>query len=92
MKVIVEYLLRFREIVGKESEVLSLDKEVTIGQLLRILQERYGEQFKEEFYNPSGDQVGGNILILLNGKTVTNLNIRLKDGDRVTLTYVAFGG
>jgi len=92
MKVVVEYMLKFKDITGRDFEELVLDDDLTVGELLTFLKKRYGERFEREFLNPSGDQIGGNVLALLNGESVTDLKTKLKDGDRLTLTYVAFGG
>lgn len=93
-KVIVEYMLRFRDLTGKDRDEVMLSEGNTVKDLINILQGMYGEDFKHEFYNPSGDEVGGNVLIIVNDKVLTNkdLDLELANGDVVTLTYVVFGG
>jgi len=94
IKVLVEYLLRFREITGKVSEEVVLDDNASVNDLLNLLRGKYGGEFSKQFTNPSGDQIAGNVLILLNGRTITegDLHSRLRDGDKVTITYAILGG
>ncbi len=93
-KVVVEYMLRFRDLTGKDKDEVTLSGRCTVKDLINVLQEIYGEDFKREFYNPSGDEIGGNVLVIVNDKVLTNkdLDMKLVDGDVVTLTYVVFGG
>ncbi|MEM0453861.1 MAG: MoaD family protein [Sulfolobales archaeon] len=94
VKVTVEYLLKFRDIVGRDRDEVDLGEGATVKELINELQKIYGEDFRKEFENPSGDEVGGNVLIIVNDKVVSNnnLSMKLSDGDVVTLTYVVFGG
>jgi MoaD family protein len=94
IKVLVEYMLKFRDISGRSAEVVVLDEGSTVNDLITLLSSRYGPEFTQQFLNPSGDEVGGNVLILLNGKSLTTkeLNTVLKDGDTITLTFTVFGG
>jgi MoaD family protein len=94
IKVLVEYMLKFRDISGRNAEVVVLDEGSTVNDLITLLSSKYGSEFTQQFLNPSGDEVGGNVLILLNGKSLTTkeLNTVLKDGDTITLTFTVFGG
>lgn len=92
MKVLVEYTLRFREVTGKALEEVLVNDGSTLNDLISALYVKYGARFMEEFNNPSGDLIGGRILILVNGDVVSDLNIKLRDGDKVTLTYLTSGG
>lgn len=92
MKVIVSYALRFRDITGKDTEEIRLNDGLTVGDLIEILSLKYGTAFREEFRNPSADMISGNVLILVNGKVVTDFRTGLRDGDKVDLTYVVSGG
>ncbi len=93
-RVVVEYMLRFRDIVGRGRDEVLLEEGATVSDLINLLQRMYGDELEKEFRNPSGDEVGGNVLIILNDRVVTDkeLGTVLKDGDVVTLTYVVFGG
>ncbi|MCS7108144.1 MAG: MoaD family protein [Sulfolobales archaeon] len=94
IKVTVEYLLKFKDVVGKDRDEVELKDSSTVKDLINELQRRYGEDFRKEFFNPSGDEIGGNVLILVNDKVLSSggLDVKLSNGDVVTLTYVVFGG
>ncbi|MEM0361935.1 MAG: MoaD/ThiS family protein [Sulfolobales archaeon] len=93
-KIVVEYLLRFKDLVGKDRDEIVVGRETTIKDLIDMLGMTYGEEFRQEFRNPSGDEVGGRVLIIVNDKVLTDkdLDMKLRDGDVVVLTYVVFGG
>jgi len=94
--VTVEYLLKFREITGKEKEKIMIDDDKpTVEKILKHLKSKYGAEFEQEFTNPSGDEIAGKPLILLNGLTLRiseDLTRFLSDGDIITMTYAVFGG
>lgn len=92
MRIIIEYMLRFKDITGKDLEEIIISNEVTIKELIELLSSKYGESFTEEFRNPSGDMISGKVLIIVNDRVVEDINMRLRDGDTVVLTYVASGG
>jgi len=93
--VTIEYTLKFRNITGKDSEKIVLGDNATIKQILEHLKRNYGDDFEKEFTNPSGDQIAGTPLILLNGQALKlpeNLNTNVEDGDIITFTYAIAGG
>lgn len=93
-RIVVEYLLRFKDLIGKDRDEIVVSGGITIKDLINILGGMYGAEFKQEFENPSGDEVSGRVLIIVNDKVLTDkdLDMKLGDGDVVTLTYVVFGG
>jgi MoaD family protein len=93
--VTIEYLLKFREITGRDREVMIVEDNATIKDILKRLESRYGEKFMKEFTNPSGDAIAGNVLILLNGRTIRipeDLNTSVINDDVITITHVVEGG
>lgn len=92
MKVLVEYMLRFKEITGRTLEEVLINDDSTLNDLISALHMKYGARFIDEFSNPSGDLIGGRVLILLNNDVVDDLNIKLRNGDKITLTYLTSGG
>jgi MoaD family protein len=93
--VTVEYLLKFKSITGKDKEEIVLDKGATVKDVIDLLYKRYGEGFVREFSNPSGDAIGGRVLILLNGRTLRvpeDLTQLVNDGDAITIMHMVEGG
>jgi len=66
----------------------------TVGDLARILGERYGAKFKNELITPSGEP-GSEIVIMVNGRHVVHLgglDAQLKDSDVVQIFPLVAGG
>ncbi len=96
LRVKVEYIGHVREIIrsGREEE-LEISEGASLGDLLLMLSEKYGEPFKKAVYEPGGTDVKTNFLITVNGYLLNQLNgveTKLKHGDHVILTSIVSGG
>ncbi len=96
MKVKVEYIGHIREIIhsGREEEI-EISEGASLGDLLLMLSEKYGEPFKKAVYEPGGSDVKTNFIITVNGYLLNQLNgveTKLNPGDRVVLTSIVSGG
>ena len=96
MKVTVEYLGHIKTIIGVEqAEKLELKDDASVGDLLFLLAEKHGENFKKAIYEPSGRDLKSNFILTVNGLLLNQLNgieTKLKDGDRVALMPIVSGG
>lgn len=96
LKVQVEYLGHIKNITGqKREEPIETSDDVTVGDLLSLLSERYGEPFKKAIYEPKTSDVKPNYIVAVNGYLLNQLGgleTRLKKGDRVTLLPIVSGG
>lgn len=96
MKVTVEYLGHIKGIIGVEqAEKLELKDDASVGDLLFLLAEKHGENFKKAIYEPSGLDLKSNFILTVNGLLLNQLNgieTKLKDGDRVVLMPIVSGG
>lgn len=96
MKVTVEYLGHIKTIIGVEqAEKLELKDDASVGDLLFLLAEKHGENFKKAIYEPSGLDLKSNFILTVNGLLLNQLNgieTKLKDGDRVVLMPIVSGG
>jgi len=66
----------------------------TVGDLTRILGERYGPKFSEKLLTPGGE-LGAEIVIMINGRHVVHLggiDAPLKDEDVVQIFPLVTGG
>lgn len=92
-KVIVEYLSFFREMAGREKEELSLPEGATVKTLLDELARRYDGSWKElASLNKLHEE---ELLITVNSsllKLPADLELKLRDGDRVIIGFLPFGG
>ncbi|MGB9959654.1 MAG: MoaD/ThiS family protein [Candidatus Bathyarchaeales archaeon] len=96
MKVKVEYIGHIREIIhSAREEEIEISEGASLGDLLLMLSEKYGEPFKKAVYEPGGSDVKTNFIITVNGYLLNQLNgveTKLNPGDRVVLTSVVSGG
>lgn len=67
----------------------------TLKELGEVLSERYGEKFRNEYFDATGTAVGERTIILVNGRRVeflNGINTELKDEDTVQIFPVVAGG
>jgi MoaD family protein len=97
LKVKVEYLGHIREIIrsGREEE-LEVPEGATLGDLLLMLAEKYGEPFRKAVYEPGGTDVKQSFIVTVNGYLLNQLEsgvqTRLNHGDHVILMSIVSGG
>jgi len=96
LRVKVEYIGHVREIIrsGREEE-LEISEGASLGDLLLMLSEKYGEPFKKAVYEPGGTDLKPNFIVTVNGYLLNQLNgveTKLKHGDHVILTSIVSGG
>lgn len=92
MKVTLRAFADYREIIGKEMELV-LPEEKTIGELLADLGDRY-PNLRSEMFAPTGE-LKEFINIFINGRNIAflkNMQSPLSDGDIVALFPPVAGG
>lgn len=96
MKVQVEYLGHIKNITKQNrEEAIETNDDATVGDLLALLSEKYGEPFRKAIYEPKTPDVKPNYIVAVNGyllNQLKGLETRLKKGDRVTLLPIVSGG
>jgi MoaD family protein len=97
LEVKVEYIGHIKEIIrsGRE-EKLEIAEGATLGDLLFMLAEKYGEPFKKAVYEPGSSDVKQSFIITVNGYLLNQLNsgieTKLKHGDHIILMSIVSGG
>jgi len=96
LKVYVEYRAILIEVTGKSGEVVELRDGATVGDLIKILAERYGENFEVGFERARERRLL-KVFVEVNGRASTYpecTSVELRDGDRVVITPLplAWGG
>lgn len=81
----------FREIAGQREILEKVDSDITLGDILTTLAERYGRDFNEIIDSKTG-QIGLETWVMVNGKSVRRTDIKIKDKDVVIITIPAGGG
>ena len=94
MKVEVKFFTSLREITGKKVDELQLQTAITVDELLTLLSEKYGKNFREYIYNKKGD-VQGFLSFLVNGKNINiiqGFDTKLQENDVVAILPPVGGG
>ena len=97
VEVKVRFFTSLREIVNKREETLTLldCTEITVGSVLKLLSEKYGDPFKDYVYDVKTGQPKGFLQFLVNGNSASNLNglqTELHDGDVLAILPPVGGG
>jgi len=94
MNVEVKFFTSLREITGKKVDKIQLQNAITVDELLTLLSEKYGKNFREYIYNKKGD-VQGFLSFLVNGKNINimqGFDTKLQENDVVAILPPVGGG
>ena len=94
MKVEVKFFTSLREITGKKVDKILSQSTITVDELMTLLSEKYGKNFREYIYNKKGE-VQGFLSFLVNGKNINimqGFDTKLKEGDVVAILPPVGGG
>ncbi len=94
MKVTIKFFTSLREITGNKMVNLELKNLISVEQLLSLLFEKYGQEFRDYVYNQEG-KVQDFLSFLVNGKNINNLegfSTILKEGDIIAILPPVGGG
>ncbi len=96
MKIIVKSFLTLRQVMGNQAEFEMEIGDITIGQLLDQLCQRFGEGLAAQVFDRDTNEVSHLLRVLVNGRHYTtlpdHLNTKLKEGDEVALFPPVVGG
>jgi MoaD family protein len=92
LKVILKYAGVVYEVTGKTLEEIELSSETSLLDILKELTLKYGPRFKEEVFDYEMCKPAPQIIILLNGRLVQDYNVKVNDGDFVSIIPMASGG
>ena len=94
MKVEVRFFTSLREITGYKVNKILLQNSITIEELLILLSEKHGKNFRQYIYNKKGE-VQGFLSFLVNGKNINimeGFDTKLKEDDVVAILPPVGGG
>ena len=94
MKIEVKFFTSLREITGKKVDEIQLQNTVTVNELVTLLSEKYGKNFREYIYNKKGE-VQEFLSFLVNGKNINimqGFDTKLQDDDVVAILPPIGGG
>ena len=94
MKIKAKFFTILREITGKKVDEIQLQRVITVEELLILLSEKYGKEFREYIYNENG-KVQSFLSFILSGKNINVLQgfgTKLKEGDIIAIIPPVGGG
>ncbi len=97
MRIKVEYIGHIKEIIRSgRVEELEVAEGTSLGDLLSMLAEKYGESFKKAIYEPGNPDAKQSFIITVNGYLLNQLShgieTKLKHGDHIILMPIVSGG
>jgi len=95
MRIKVKYFAYVRDLVkDKTQEDIIVEKPITLGELLKILIEKYGKELEKYLLEKTGNntKIAEKIIILVNGESTDDLDYKLKNNDTVSIMPFLGGG
>ncbi len=83
------------EIKGGKSFEITLKKDNTVKELIRVFSRGRGKDFAESIYDQKTGLMHESVLIFVNDKNIkssSGIETRLKNGDHVSIFYALAGG
>ena len=94
MRVEVKFFTSLREITDKKVDLLQLQNNLSVDELVNLLSNKYGKEFREYIYNKKGE-IQEFLSFLLNGKNINNMqgfDTKLQEGDVLAILPPVGGG
>jgi len=91
----IQYFGAIREAAKKPEEEMELGPNTTVQQLLQRLVGVYGEGFRGEIFDKSGDSLRDDLMLTVNGTVLSHasaIDTHLEPGDRLALFPIFPGG
>lgn len=94
MRVKVKYFAYIRSVVrDNKEEIVNLETDAKLIDLLIKLSNKYGNNFRKAVFDYNDkSKLSEDVIILVNGKSVDDLDIVLKDGDVISIMPFLSGG
>jgi molybdopterin synthase sulfur carrier subunit len=96
MKITVKSFLTLRQVMGNQAKFEMEISDITIGELLDQLCQRFGEGLADQVFDRDTNEVSHLLRVLVNGRHYTTLtdrlNTKLEEGDEVALFPPVAGG
>jgi len=89
----VKYFAYYRDITGRKDE--DIPAPGILGDLLRSLADRYGENMRRRLLSPDRLELGPDAIVLINGRSIAHLGkleAPLCDTDTVSIFPIVAGG
>lgn len=94
IKIETRYYAYLREVTGKSSEIIMLDKRPTINDVLKLIVDKYGEQMRKYVFDEK-EEIRSNVTIAINARKISRDSIKnylLNNGDVLVIIPPISGG
>ena len=81
----------FREAAGKKEAIEEVKPNHTLADIISKLAKQYGKDFNKIIDRKTG-QINVDTVIMINGQSIRQTNIKLKDNDIIMITVPVGGG
>jgi len=95
MKITLHTILGLKEVIGQRLTEIELPQGSTVGDFLKYIRERWGDQLANRLFDPASGAVLPYVRIMVNGQTIEFLEgteTTLKEGDEVLILPPVSGG
>ena len=79
-----------RRITKTNSENIIVKDNTGLGEILNILINKYGKLFKIHLFDPDSEKL--KLIVLVNGRSVDDLNLNINDNDKINIVSRITGG
>ena len=92
MKVTIEGSGSLKKYVGEHHQTVDLQDNAVVGNLLPIIDEKWGSVFPPYIWNSKKQKFRGPVIFVVNDKSTRKMNLKLKEGDHILLVKALVGG
>ncbi|WP_455141124.1 MoaD/ThiS family protein [Candidatus Hodarchaeum mangrovi] len=90
-KIEIIFHATFSEITKTRKIMEPINDDCTFGEILEILTRKYGNDFNNVI-NPQTGKIANDILVMINGKGIREINEKISHGDVLIFTLPVGGG
>lgn len=91
MKVVTKYLAPISNVLNKIAEEVEVKEGATLKDLIDLLSAKYGRRLKDHFFDDKME-FKPKFIISINGESITDPHVELRDGDHVYFVQPVAGG
>jgi hypothetical protein len=92
MRITLEGTGELKEFIGEEFQEIELHDNAVIGDLLSVIDEKWGLIFPPHIWDIKRQKFRGPVILVVNKIPTRNMNLRLTDGDHILLVKAMVGG
>ena len=92
MRITLEGTGEIKEFIGGEFQKIDLHDNAVIGDLLPVIDEKWGLIFPPHIWDKTKQKFRGPVILVINKIPTRDMNLRLNQGDHIQLVKAMVGG